>query len=273
MTNNEISTNKIQKSDLIKTFWRSFTLEASFSYERMQALGYAFCMIPIFKRLYKTKEQMSEALKRHMDIFNTTPHVVSFIMGISAAMEEQNSNDKNFDSESINSVKVALMGPMAGIGDSFFWGTLRVIAAGIGVSLATKGSILGAILFLLIFNIPHLLVRYYGLFLGYKAGTSILKSASENGIMQKLSKGATIIGLMVVGAMTGTMVTFATPLNISIGGASVKIQEIFDQILPALLPLSLTFFVYYLVKKGIKTNYILVGLLVFGVLGKMIGIL
>lgn len=76
------------------------------------------------------------------------------ILGVSAAMEENNANDPNFDTESINNVKVSLMGPLAGIGDSFIWGTLRIIATGVGLSLATQGNILGPILFLLVFNLP-----------------------------------------------------------------------------------------------------------------------
>ena len=142
-------------------FWNSFLLEASYNYERQQALGFSVGMWPAIKRFYKTKEGQAEALKRHMAIFNTTPHMVSVISGVTAAMEKEASENKDFDKDIINNVKVGLMGPLAGIGDSFFWGTLRIIAAGIGLSLAQQGSVLGAILFLIIFNVPHLLIRYY----------------------------------------------------------------------------------------------------------------
>lgn len=117
-------------------FWNSFLLEASYNYERQQALGFSVGMWPAIKRFYKTKEGQAEALKRHMAIFNTTPHMVSVISGVTAAMEKEASENKDFDKDIINNVKVGLMGPLAGIGDSFFWGTLRIIAAGIGLSLA-----------------------------------------------------------------------------------------------------------------------------------------
>ncbi len=74
-------------------------------------------------------------------------------------MEEQNSQQDDFDEESINAVKLGLMGPLAGVFDSIFWGTLKVIAAGVGISLALNGNILGPVLFLLIFNIPHLVSK------------------------------------------------------------------------------------------------------------------
>ena len=141
-----------------KTFWRTFPLQACFCFERMQNVGFAYMMVPALKKLYTDKKDISDALKRHLAIFNTTPAVVSFIAGASIAMEEKfkkaKDNGEEVDDESINAVKTALMGPLAGIGDSFIWGTLRIIATGVGLSLANQGNILGPILFLLIFNLP-----------------------------------------------------------------------------------------------------------------------
>lgn len=265
--------SKITNKDLRRVFWRSLSLQGSFNYERMQANGYAYAMIPILEKLYKKKEDMAKALKRHLEIFNTTPQVSTFIMGLSAAMEEQNSENEDFSEESINAVKTSLMGPLAGIGDSFFWGTFRVIAAGIGISLAVNGNILGPVLFYLLFNIPHFIVRYYGVFLGYKAGASYLTKMYESGLMEKITYGASVLGLMVVGGMTSSMVGFTTPLSFNMSGAEVKIQEIFDQILPGFLSLGITLFVLYLLRKGVKTNYILLGIILLGLVGKAIGLL
>src|SRR6185295_9003321 len=151
---------KLTNSDIRKTFFRSLALEANFNFETWQNTGFAFSIIPVLKKLYTGKEEMKLALKRHLQFFNTAPHGSTLILGITAAMEEQNSQDPGFDAESINAVKLGVMGPLAGVFDSFFWGTVKVIAAGVGTSLALKGSILGPLLFLLIFNIPHLVLRY-----------------------------------------------------------------------------------------------------------------
>ena len=171
----------------------------------------------------------SKALKRHLAIFNTTPCVVPFITGASIAMEEKfkkaRENGEECDEESINAVKTALMGPLAGIGDSFFWGTLRIIAAGIGASLAAQGSILGAVLFFLMYNIPQLFVRYQGLKLGYKSGVSFLENMSQGGVIALLTEVAKILGLVVVGSMCASMVALSTPLVISMDGADVVIQD------------------------------------------------
>ncbi|GMA44548.1 hypothetical protein GCM10025853_20050 [Tetragenococcus halophilus subsp. halophilus DSM 20339] len=175
MTKISDNSTQITKKDLRKVFWRSFQMEFSWHYERQMNLAYAYAMIPILKKVYKTKEEMSESLKRSLEFFNTTPHIVTLILGINAAMEEENAEDENFDVSTIDSIKTSLMGPLAGIGDSFFWGTLRLIATGIGTSLALQGNILGPILFLLVFNVPHILLRYFATNWGYKLGTGFLK--------------------------------------------------------------------------------------------------
>lgn len=264
----------VTKSDMRKTFWRSFPLQGCFNYERMQNVGFCYSLIPVLKRLYPDKEEAREALKRHLSFFNTTPQVVSFITGACIALEEQNKKSKEgFDIESITALKAALMGPIAGIGDSFFWGTFRIIAAGVGCGLASKGSLLGAILFLLIFNIPHYLVRYYGLKLGYKSGINFIEAAQSSGMIEILTNSAKIIGLCVVGAMIASMVAFSTPLVFKMGETSVEIQTVFDQILPKVLPLLLTFGIYGLLKKGYKTVTVMLGIIVIGIVCAFFGIL
>jgi fructoselysine and glucoselysine-specific PTS system IID component len=260
----------ISRGVLRRVFWRSLTLEANFNFETWQNTGYAFAMIPVLKRLYKTRESMAKALQRHLQFFNTSPYGSTLIMGISTAMEEQCSKDPDFDPESISAVKAGLMGPLAGVFDSLFWGTLKVIAAGVGTSLALKGNILGPVLFLLIFNLPHLLLRYQLTFQGYQAGTRILQKLAGNQVMDKLTLGASILGLMVVGAMPATLMSIRIPIDIGPSGSALSLQSILDQVVPAVVPLGLTFGVYYLVKRNVKTTYLLVGLMALGFVGSMI---
>ena len=274
--NGRVQESVMTKEVFKKTFWRTFPLQACFCYERMQNVGFAYQMGPALKKLYPDKEEASKALKRHLAIFNTTPCVVPFITGASIAMEEKfkkaRENGEECDEESINAVKTALMGPLAGIGDSFFWGTLRIIAAGIGASLAAQGSILGAVLFFLMYNIPQLFVRYQGLKLGYKSGVSFLENMSQGGVIALLTEVAKILGLVVVGSMCASMVALSTPLVISMDGADVVIQDIFNSILPNILPLGLTFVIYKLLQKGIKTTTVLWGIILFGIAGSVVGI-
>ena len=263
----------IANSELRRVFWRSMLLEANFNFETMQNTGFAFAMLPVLKKLYKTKQAMAAALKRHLQLFNTSTYGCTLILGLAAAMEEQNSHDAEFNDESINAVKSGLMGPLAGVFDSLFWGTLKVIAAGVGTSLALKGNLSGAILFILLFNVPHLLLRYNLTFIGYTAGTRFLQRLSQNNVMDRLKDGAAILGLMVVGAMPATLMNIHTPLSFSAGDAASSLQGILDQILPSALPLGLTFLVYYFIKRGVKTTPLLIGLLLLGFIGSIIHVL
>jgi PTS system mannose-specific IID component len=193
-------------------------------------------------------------------------------MGITAAMEEQNCQQEDFDTESINTVKTGLMGPLAGVFDSLFWGTLKVIAAGVGISLAINGNILGPVLFLIIFNLPHILLRYNLTFIGYETGNKFLRDLAKSNVMDKLTTGASILGLMVIGAMPAVLMPVKTPLMIGTHDSQVALQGIFDQLVPGLIPLSLTFLAFWLVKKNVKTTWLLLGILVLGFLGSIIHI-
>lgn len=268
-------TKVLNKRDLMKVFWRSFTMEWTWNYERQANLGYGFAMVPILEKLYKDKpEEKAEALQRHLEFFNTTPHVSTLILGISSAMEEQNSMQEDFDTSSINNVKVGLMGPLAGIGDSLLWGTLRIIATGIGTSLALQGNILGPILFLLIFNIPHIILRYICMMGGYKLGAGFLSKMQQGGLMDKVTYGASIVGLMSIGAMIATMVTVNIPLSYGEGDSAIVIGDILNGIIPGIIPLLFTGFIYWLVtKKKMKTTVALLLILVIGIIGSLTGIL
>lgn len=267
MTSKNSNENTITKNDLKKVFLRSFALEYSWNYERQQNMGYCVAMLPIIKKLYKKKEEQIEATKRHMEFFNTTPYVSTLVLGISTAMEESNAQNDDFDTASINSVKASLMSPLAGIGDSLFWGTLRVIATGVGTSLALQGSILGAILFLLLFNIPQFIVRYVCMMSGYKFGTKFLEKIETSGLMPKLTYGASIVGLIIIGAMIPGMVNVHVGGMLGTGDTAVEVQTVIDGIMPYLLPLGLTTIIYSLLKKKVKILYILVGLMALGIIG------
>lgn len=262
-----------EKKLIRELFWSSFTLENCYNYERQQGLGCAIAMWPAIKRFYTTKEEQAEALVRHMAIFNTTPHVVTAITGIAAAMEKEASENPDFDRSIINNVKVGLMGPFAGIGDSLFQGTFRIIASGIGISLAQQGSVMGPILFLVIFNLIHLVTRYVLTSLGYRSGASLLQGAKASSTLQMISKGATIVGLTVIGGMSATMVSFTTPLSVTLGETTFAIQDYLNQIFPSLLPLAYTLIMFGCLKKGLSSTAILLITIAVALLGVATGVL
>lgn len=276
--NNVVAEKQVTKQDMFKTFVYSNFQQASFNFERIHALAFCVDMIPTIKRLYKTKEEQAAALKRHLTFFNVTPAVCGPVIGVTMAMEEARANGSDLDDGTISSLKIGLMGPLCGVGDPLIWGTLRPITAAIGASMALTGQILGPLTFFLAFNIARLAIKWYGLTYGYKQGLGIVKNLSGN-ILPKLTEGATILGLFIM----GVLVTKWTSINVSLvayktlgsDGAEIvtTIQNILDQLMPGLLPLALTFAVMYLLRKKVSPIVLIFALFAVGILGYAFGIL
>lgn len=266
MSNQKNTVSAEKKKIFNKVFWRSFTLSGTWNYINAQGVAFLYCMHPFINAVYKKKEDRVAAMKRHMSYFNITPAIVTFPLGIAGSMEEENASKPDFDISSINAIKASLMGPLSGIGDSFFWGTIRVIAAGIGISLAQKGNPLGPVLFLLLYNIPYFIIKYYSLRLGYNLGGQFVKKAYENGLIEIITRAAGILGLMMVGAMIYSNVSFSTTLHFTLGDMKFELQKILDQILKGILPLGATMGCFILLRKKISANKIIVGILILSII-------
>ena len=254
-----MSEKKLTKGDRFNMFMRTNLQQASFNYERMHALGMCFDMVPAIKRLYDTKEEQVAALKRHLTFFNVTPAAVGPVLGVTAAMEEAKANGADIDEGTIGSIKIGLMGPFCGVGDPIFWGTLRPITAAIGASLVRMAAL------------------YFGLEFGYKKGLDFVKHLAGN-MLQKVTEGASILGLFVMGALVSKWTTINVPLVVSRVTTNGKttvttVQNILDQLLPGLLALVLTLVVSKLLKKNISPIAIIFILFAVGIVGYGLGIL
>lgn len=265
------SRKTLEKKQLKSLFWRSFTTSHAWHYERQQHMAFEFAMIPVINKLYDKEEDRIDAYKRHMEFYNCQTTMQPFICGVAAAMEEENANNEEFDTSSISAMKVALMGPLAGIGDSLIGGTLRVIATGIVAGLCMSGSLLGPILFLLIYNIPTILLRYFGVKFGYGLGNTLISKLSEGDLMKKLTMA--IVGLMVIGAMVAMTVAVTTPIAFNINDTAFSLQETLDSIFPCLLPMAVTLGLYKLNKKHVSVLVQVIGIMVLGIVLGAIGIL
>lgn len=257
-------------------FWRSWTMNASRTgATQYHALGVIYTLLPAINRYYKTDEARANAIVRHTTWFNATMHLNNFIIGLVTAMEKQNSEDDTFDESSITAIKASLMGPLSGIGDSFFWGILRVVAAGIGISLASTGSPLGALVFLALYNIPAFIIHYYALYSGFSLGKNFIKKLYESDGMKILTKAASMLGLMMMGSMTASNVKFKTILSVGVQGAKepMLIQTYLDQLFVGLVPLVVTLIVFYLLKnKKMNVNVVMFGVMIVGILLGLLGI-
>ena len=277
MTEMNQNKKRLTQGDLRSMYWRSTFLLGSFNFERMQSMGFCVTMIPAIKRLYSKKEDQAAALKRHLEFFNTQPWIGSAIMGVTAAMEEERANGAPIDDGAINGVKVGLMGPLAGVGDPIYWGTARIILAALGASLAITGNIMGPLIFFIGINIIRILTRWYSMKYGYEKGTEIVQDM-EGGQLQKLTTGASILGLFVMGGLVARWASLKIPLEIARyknqAGEEIvtTVQSVLDDLLPNLVPLLLTFLCMYLLKKKVSAIAIILVMFIVGVAGRYAGV-
>lgn len=264
---------KDEKKLMHKLFWRSGPMYISVNPVTMGGAGFAYALMPFINKFYSRKEDRAAALERNTQYFSTTIPCASFIMGIAASMEKENAENPDFDEKSINAIKTSLMGPLAGIGDSLFWGVWRVVCAGIGITLAKQGSFLAPILFLLMFNIPNYLMRYYGGILGYSLGSKYIKKLYANGMIEVLTKAASILGLIMVGAMTISTVLFTTKLHLTMGGKEIlNVQNVLNTIFKGLIPMLVTLGCFKLLNKKVGIITMIFGIVVLGIVMSMLGI-
>lgn len=266
--------SKISKKDLMNVYFRYMTIDCMTDYPGQIHSGYTFSLLPVLDKIYNDKEERIKAKKRHMEYFNVTTAVAGLPLGISIAMEEEKAKNPEFDEKSINNVKTALMGPLSAIGDTIFWVVLRILATSLVIGMAANGNPFAAILFLLIYNIPNFLTRWYSLKYGYEMGVDFMVSSQKSGVMDKVTYACSVVGLMAIGAMIFTTISISTPITIGdVENGGMVLQETLDSIMPGLLKLGLVGIEYWLLKKGVKVVPLLVGTMAAGVLLFALGII
>ena len=297
---------KLSKADRRSVMLRSQFLQGSWNYERMQNGGWAYSLIPALKKLYPNKDDASAALKRHLEFFNTHPYIAAPILGVTLALEEERANGVQIDDAAIQGVKVGMMGPLAGIGDPVFWFTVRPILGAIAASLATGGSVIAPLFFFFIWNIVRVAFLWYTQEFGYQKGSEITKDLS-GGILQTITKGASILGMFVMGILVQRWTNINFPMVISkvkmadgafikfpegaVNGAQLQevltamnkgvalspdkvttLQDNLNELVPGFAALLLTFLCMWLLKKKVNPIAIIFGLFAVGIIGHVVGV-
>ena len=262
-----------EKKILRSMFLRSHTTFLAFNMVKMEANGFTHTMQPAIESIYKDDpEGKKEAYLRHQNFFNTNAVPFAFIAGLTYAMEKEKKETGAVDGATIDSIKVGLMGPTAGMFDSLFFNGLRIIAAGIAIGFNSTGNFLGTLLFILLYGFTQSLAKYFLLNWGYSAGTTAIDQVFGSGLMKALTRATSILGLTMVGAMVAQMVNVPLNWTISINGAQVVIQDVLNSIFPGLLSIGLVFGLVTMIKKGWRPLYLVFGVLALGLLGALIHI-
>lgn len=298
---------QLTKKDRLSVAWRHQFLQGSWNYERMQNGGWCYSIIPAIKKLYKDPQDRADALKRHLEFYNTHPYVSAPVMGVTLALEEERANGAEINNQAIQGVKVGMMGPLAGIGDPVFWFTIRPILGALGASLAQAGNIAGPLIFFIGWNLIRMAFLWYTQELGYKAGSEITKDMS-GGILKDITKGASILGMFILAVLVERWVsvvfTVKLPGKVLPKGAYIEwpkgyvtgdqlktilgqvndklsfdkiqvdtLQKQLDSLIPGLTGLLLTFACMWLLKKKVSPITIIIGLFVVGIVASFFGIM
>ncbi|SUO89052.1 PTS system mannose/fructose/sorbose family transporter subunit IID [Streptococcus uberis] len=268
-----VEIKKISKKTLTKSFhhWYYGHLTC-FSQEHMQTFGYLTSMLPIIEELYNDKESQKKAMQTYTAFFNTEPQLGTIVVGITAGLEEARANGESVDDEAINGMRAGLMGPIAGIGDSLIVGTLIPVLLGIALGLSTDGSPVGAIFYIIVWN----LLAYFGMkfayFKGYELGDKAVEFlVGPQGIA--IRKAIGIVGGMVIGAVAATWVSVKT--SFQLGSAKhpyLVLQNQLDAVYPGLLTAIFIVFCWWLMaKKNMSPIKVMLLLVVIAFVGVLVG--
>ncbi len=266
---------KLSKKTLLKSFhnWYYGHLTC-FSQEHMQTFGYLCSMLPLVEELYENEEDKAKAMNTYTAFFNTEPQLGTVIVGMTAGLEEARANGADdVDDETINSLRAGLMGPVAGIGDSLVVGTVIPILLGIALGMSTGGSPLGAIFYIIVWN----LFAYFGMkflyFKGYHLGgkaVDFLIGAQGDALRESVST----LGGIVIGAVAATWVSVQTSLKLlnDAGEPYLVLQDKLNDVFPGLLTAVFIIVCWFLMaKKKMSPIKVMLILVVVAFVGVVVG--
>lgn len=265
---------KLTKKTLLKSFhhWYYGNLTC-FSQEHMQTFGYLTSMLPIVEELYEDQEDKARSMQTYTAFFNTEPQLGTLIVGITAGLEEARANgSEEVDDETINGLRAGLMGPVAGIGDSLVVGTLIPVILGIAIGLSTGGSPIGAIFYIIVWNVLAYLGMRFANFKGYELGDKAVEFlVGAQG--QAIRKAVSIVGGMVVGGVAATWVSVKTSFQLgSAKNPYLVLQDKLDEVYPGLLTAIFIVFCWWLMaKKNISPLKVMLLLVVIAFVGVITG--
>lgn len=272
-SNNQNGTSyKLTKKDFNQINRRSlFAYQLGWNYERMQASGYLYTILPQLRKIYGDgTPELKEMMKTHTQFFNTSNFFNTIIMGIDIAMEEK---EKVKAKDSVQGLKVGLMGPFAAIGDSIFASLIPTIFGALAANMAINGNPIGAFIWLAA-QIAVMVFRWKQLEFAYKEGVSLVTTMQHR--LENLTNAATLLGVFMVGALVATMIKVKFAWMPHIGKLTIDVQNNIDMILPKLLPLGIVLAIYWLLgrNKMSSTKAIFIVLVVsiilsaLGIIGK-----
>jgi len=240
----------------------------TFNYDTQLAPAVGFGIGPLLRKIYPDDDEYVEALNNHFRYFNTHPWVANLVLGATLALEDKEGISA---ADAVQNIKVSLMGPLAGIGDTLIWTLLPTILGSIAGYMALEGNPVGTILWLLT-NVFFIAVRTQLMWVGYREGTKLI--TKFGGKIAQITDAASVLGLTVVGALAATVVTAKTPLTFQMGEVNMALADLLDKILPSMISVLTVWALYKLIgRKGMKVTTIILLVILFSMVCSAFGIL
>jgi len=258
------------------SYWRTYGAQCSTNVAKQNSHAFLVSLIPWLDHLYgDNKEELAAAMVRHNVFYNTNYTTSPFIVGLAIVMEKERAatlgTEEELDASLVTNMKVALQGPLAGLGDAILFNTVRVIAAGVAMPLAAQGSPLGVFLFCLINGGVQVVMRYNLFYLGYDVGTPFIERIVDSGVVEYVTNAASILGLMMIGAMICGNVNINIGFVLKLGDVTLGVQEILNSIMPNIPQLGMLFLTVTLLRKRWSPTKIimtyLAGCILLGIVG------
>ncbi|MDD5881252.1 PTS system mannose/fructose/sorbose family transporter subunit IID, partial [Stecheria intestinalis] len=265
----------LTQKELNKTWWDWICWgQICYNWERLMGLGFCHTMTTAIQKLYGDNEaEKRAALTRHMEYYNTENTWGAIVPGIVCSLEEERANGGDVDADAIRNLKTALMGPLAGIGDTVTQSLVKVILLGVGIDMAKNGNPLGPILFVVLFSVYAIGVSRFLFFRGYKLGKESVVKLLSGGMVKRVTESLGVVGMAVLGALVAKNIGVVTPLDFHIGEMEIVMQDLLDSIIPKLIPLVIFLIVYRQLKKGKKPTTVMVYMMIASVILSLLGIL
>lgn len=168
---------ELTRAEVFGVWARSLWLQASWNTRGMQNVGMLYALYPALEKLFPDPTSRQQAAQRHLAFFNTQPYMAAAILGGVLHLEQKVARGE-LAPQKVEAFKKALLGPLAALGDGFFWLSLRPFVGALGAFLVPWLGPWALLVMWLVYNVVHLAIRAQGFRVGFEKGEGVLAMLS-----------------------------------------------------------------------------------------------
>ena len=155
------------KPSLARALLRLFAVQGSYNYERMLGVGVGVAEEPLLRDL--DEAHYRPAVARGAHFFNAHPYLIGLAVGAAARAEHDGASP-----DQVERLREALCGPLGSVGDRLVWaGWLPFLSGLTLVAIALGVGWLAVAVFLIVYNVGHVALRWWALRAGWTHGARV----------------------------------------------------------------------------------------------------